>query len=118
MPGSVTAIRDGAIGADRIVVVSPDSYAQKAAKQYGHYWCLEGHLDEVFVPSGNTFFPSLYDDVLPGITKIHVPASVNTIRDEMDECMQTYKDGITLYVEKGSFAEKYAKDNGIAYEIE
>ena len=118
VPESVTAIRDGAIGADRIVVVAPDSYAQKAAKQYGHYWCLEGHLDEVFVPSGNTFFPSLYDDVLPGITKIHVPASVNTIRDEMDECMQAHKDGVTLYVEKGSFAEKYAKDNGIAYEIE
>ena len=70
-----------------------------------------GAIISFVIPEGVTELPAELFEHCTSITNITVPSSVNAIEDKVfDDCPN-----LTLTVKAGSFAEQYAKENGIPF---
>jgi len=86
-------------------VIMPDSVTHIGDMAF---WACTG-LTDVTIPAGVTSIGNKAFDECDNLTSVTIPASVTSIGEEAFG----WDSDITLIVDKGSFAEKYAKENNI-----
>jgi hypothetical protein len=106
----VVAVHDEAFAeSDLTGVTFPEGIVRIGDGAFGYCY----YLESISIPNGATSIGDNAFGLCYALTDAYIPASVTNIGENAFEAC----DDIVLHVQEGTYAEQYAKDNGIAYII-
>ena len=82
------------------------------------FYCTS--LEKITIPEGVERIEAASFSYCEKLKEIHIPSSVTFIQGESEEASSAFKESpnVTIYAPKGSYAEKYAKQENIKFVAE